>query len=110
MSTAQYRAQVALLVRILPLLASEQAFALKGGTAINLFWRDLPRLSVDLDLTYLPLADRPTSLAGIDAALRRLADLIHVRIEGAAVDPQGGPEGAGVNGRASATPTARASV
>jgi hypothetical protein len=94
MSTAQYRAQVALLVRILPLLASEPAFALKGGTAINLFWRDLPRLSVDLDLTYLPLADRPTSLAGIDAALRRLADLIRVRIEGAAVDPQGGPEGA----------------
>jgi predicted nucleotidyltransferase component of viral defense system len=94
MSTAQYRAQVALLVRILPLLASEPAFALKGGTAINLFWRDLPRLSVDLDLTYLPLANRPTSLAGIDAALRRLADLIRVRIEGAAVDPQGGPEGA----------------
>lgn len=94
MSMAQYRAQVALLVRILPLLASEPAFALKGGTAINLFWRDLPRLSVDLDLTYLPLADRSTSLAGIDAALRRLADLIRVRIEGAAVDLQGGPEGA----------------
>jgi hypothetical protein len=44
MSTAQYRAQVALLVRILPLLASEPVFALKEGTAINLFWRDLPRL------------------------------------------------------------------
>jgi hypothetical protein len=94
MSTSQYRAQVALLVRILPLLASEPAFALKGGTAINLFWRDLPRLSVDLDLTYLPLADRPTSLKDIDAGLRRLADLIRLRIESAAVDLQGGPEGA----------------
>jgi hypothetical protein len=49
---------------------------------------------VDLDLTYLPLADRPTSLAGIDAALRRLATLIGVRIEGAAIDLQGGTEGA----------------
>ena len=85
MSMAQYRAQVALLVRILPLLASEPAFALKGGTAITLFWRDLPRLSVDLDLTYLPLADRPTSLAGIDAALRRLDELEAGGIGGRAV-------------------------
>jgi len=93
MSDAQYRAQVALLVRILPLLAGEPDFALKGGTAINLFWRDLPRLSVDLDLTYLPLADRPTSLAAIEAGLRRLADRIRAQIAGAAVDLQGGAEG-----------------
>lgn len=93
MSDAQYRAQVALLVRILPLLDSEPDFALKGGTAINLFWRDLPRLSVDLDLTYLPLADRPTSLAAIDAGLRRLAERIAVQIRGAVVDLQGGAEG-----------------
>jgi len=93
MSDAQYRAQVALLVRILPLMASEPEFALKGGTAINLFWRDLPRLSVDLDLTYLPLADRPTSLAAIEAGLRRMAERIRTQIAGAAVDLQGGAEG-----------------
>jgi len=93
MSDAQYRAQVALLVRILPLLDSEPDFALKGGTAINLFWRDLPRLSVDLDLTYLPLADRPTSLVAIDAGLRRLAERIPAQIRGAVVDLQGGAEG-----------------
>ena len=93
MSDAQYRAQVALLVRILPLLDSEPDFALKGGTAINLFWRDLPRLSVDLDLTYLPLADRPTSLMAIDAGLRRLAERIPAQIRGAVVDMQGGAEG-----------------
>ena len=52
-----YAAQVGLLVRILPLVAREAGFALKGGTAINLFYRDLPRLSIDIDLTYLPLAD-----------------------------------------------------
>ena len=93
MSAPQYRAQVALLVRILPLLASEPEFALKGGTAINLFWRDLPRLSVDLDLTYLPVADRSTSLAAIEAALRRLAELIRARVEGSVVDLHGGAEG-----------------
>ena len=71
-----HRRQVQLLVRALPLVAQEECFALKGGTAINLFYRDLPRLSVDIDLTYLPLADRAQSLAGIDAALRRIGERI----------------------------------
>lgn len=57
-----YEAQVALLVRILPYVAKEEVFALKGGTAINLFYRDFPRLSVDIDLTYLPMKDRSDSL------------------------------------------------
>ncbi len=52
-----YRRQVALLIRILPFLAEEESFALKGGTAINLFVRDMPRLSVDIDLTYVPIAE-----------------------------------------------------
>ncbi len=71
-----YRAQVTLLVRVLPLVAEEAVFALKGGTAINLLVRDLPRLSVDIDLTYLPVEDRATSLANIDAAMRRVATRI----------------------------------
>lgn len=53
-----YRRQVALLVRLLPLVAEQSCFALKGGTAINLFIRDMPRLSVDIDLTYLPVEPR----------------------------------------------------
>jgi Nucleotidyl transferase AbiEii toxin, Type IV TA system len=44
-----YRKQVSLLVKILPLVARETIFALKGGTAINLFLRNMPRLSVDID-------------------------------------------------------------
>jgi predicted nucleotidyltransferase component of viral defense system len=68
-----YRKQVALLVRILPLVAEESCFALKGGTAINLFIRDMPRLSVDIDLTYVPVAPRAVSLAALDAAMRRIA-------------------------------------
>lgn len=68
-----YRKQVALLIRILPLIAEEPCFALKGGTAINLFIRDMPRLSVDVDLTYVPVAPRAKSLAAIDAAMKRIA-------------------------------------
>lgn len=49
-----YYRQVQLLVRVLPLLDSEKCFALKGGTAINLCYRELPRLLVDIDLLYLP--------------------------------------------------------
>ena len=60
-----YRKQVALLIRVLPLIAEETCFALKGGTAINLFIRDMPRLSVDIDLTYVPVSPRAQSLAAI---------------------------------------------
>ena len=72
----RYRRQVALLVRAIPLVGEETCFALKGGTAINLFVRELPRLSVDIDLTYLPVASREESLSGIDAALHRVAGRI----------------------------------
>jgi len=71
-----YYRQVQLLVRVLPLLDSEQCFALKGGTAINLFFRELPRLSVDIDLLYLPSEGREESLVNIRAALTRLSTLI----------------------------------
>ena len=69
MAREQYMRQVALLVRTLPFIARHDAFALKGGTAINLFYRDMPRLSVDIDLTYLPIEDRETTLKNIDAIL-----------------------------------------
>ena len=72
----EYRRQAALMVRTIPLVAEETSFALKGGTAINLFIRDMPRLSVDIDLTYLPIADRATSLTDIDAAMQRMVERI----------------------------------
>lgn len=74
MARERYTAQVALLVRALPVIADERSFALKGGTAINLFYRDMPRLSVDIDLTYLPLDDRATALAAIDTAFDRMVE------------------------------------
>ena len=82
-----YARQVRLLVRTLPLVFQEPCFALKGGTAINLFVRDLPRLSVDIDLTYLPVEDRTASLAAIDAALRRIADEVEQALPGHGARP-----------------------
>ena len=80
-----YRKQVSLLIRVLPFVAREKCFALKGGTAINLFVRDMPRLSVDIDLTYLPIAERVESLAAINAALKRIAGSVRANIMGAQI-------------------------
>ena len=63
---ANYRSQVSLLLSVLPEVAKEDCFALHGGTAINLFVREMPRLSVDIDLTYVPLEDRETSFKNIN--------------------------------------------
>ena len=82
MAREDYAAQVALLVRILPYVAKEEIFALKGGTAINLFYRDLPRISVDIDLTYLPLKDRAESLVEINDAMDRITGAKAQRIAG----------------------------
>ena len=72
----KYRAQVELLLQTIPYVAKEEIFALKGGTAINLFIRSLPRLSVDIDLTYIPINDRETALSEISEGLGRIkADL-----------------------------------
>lgn len=72
MISATYKAQVDLLLQVLPYAAKEKIFALKGGTAINLFVRDMPRLSVDIDLTYLPLEPRGNALQNIQDGLNRI--------------------------------------
>lgn len=85
--------QVVLLVELLPLVASEPCFALKGGTAINLFLRDLPRLSVDIDLTYLPIEGREESLNHMDEAFYRLGSIIEAALRGSTIlftGPAGG--------------------
>lgn len=68
--------QADLLVQVIPFVHAETCFALKGGTAINFFLRNFPRLSVDIDLVYLPVEDRSASLRGVDAALQRIAATI----------------------------------
>lgn len=83
-----FEEQVRLLVRVLPYVARETDFALKGGTAINFFLRDMPRLSVDIDLAYLPLEPRETALPMIRAALARIGEQLMASSPAiAAIDP-----------------------
>src|SRR5258706_11618141 len=75
-----YLATARLLTEIAPDVFEGGAFALKGGTAINLFLREMPRLSVDLDLVFtdyrLPRAE---ALAAINEALRTGRDRLAKR-------------------------------
>jgi len=76
MNTRNYKKQVQLLLAVLPLVANENCFALHGGTAINLFHHNMPRMSVDIDLTYLLVENRDTSMENINLALGRIKQKI----------------------------------
>lgn len=76
-----YKEKVHLLLRIIPIVMEEDCFAIHGGTAINLFVNDLLRLSVDIDLTYIPLEDRASSLTHINESLLRIADKVKKRLK-----------------------------
>lgn len=69
-----YKAQVELLLQSLPYVFRDPRIALKGGTALNLFEHDMPRLSVDIDLTYLPIEDRTVTFTEMHGILRGIAD------------------------------------
>lgn len=75
-----YIEQVKLLLRVLPEFNRYTCLALKGGTAINLFVRNMPRLSVDLDLAYLPIADRQSSLQEITEFSETIGDVLTQKI------------------------------
>lgn len=77
-----YRQQVALLIKIMPSVFRIKDFAVHGGTAINLFHKDMPRYSVDIDITYIPIQDRKTSLDCINAHLVELKKMIERAIPG----------------------------
>lgn len=87
-STNPFYTQVTLLVQLLPIVGEQTCFALKGGTALNLFIRDLPRLSVDIDLAYLPMVEREQALTEIDTALKAIAAEITKRLPGCKVTAQ----------------------
>ena len=80
-----YYKQVKLLLEVLPYVHEESRFALKGGTAINMFIRDMPRLSVDIDLMYLPVEDRSSSLKHISEALENIAKSIEAHLRNSKV-------------------------
>ncbi len=83
--SSPYFKQAELVVQVLPLIAQYDCFALKGGTAINLFVQNMPRLSVDIDLTYLPVQERDESLANIEKTLRQIAKDIKKHVVGSTV-------------------------
>jgi len=85
MFSERYTSQAHLLLRCLPEVPRQSCFALKGGTAINLFYRDMPRVSVDIDLTYLPLKARNEALEDIGFALRSIKTDIERNISGCQV-------------------------
>ncbi len=72
MYSKQYLRQVAMLLQCLPAISRQEKFALMGGTAINYFVLNMPRLSVDIDLKYLPIEDRKTSLLSIETGLEEI--------------------------------------
>ena len=67
-----YINQVELLLDVLPVVMKDSRLALKGGTAINFFYRDAPRLSIDIDLCYLPIEDRKASFQNIHGILKEI--------------------------------------
>lgn len=83
----RYENQASLLLEVLPLVMSDSRFALKGGTAINLFIRDMPRLSVDIDLSYLPIESREETFSNINSILKNISENIKQKLKGVKVAP-----------------------
>jgi predicted nucleotidyltransferase component of viral defense system/DNA-directed RNA polymerase subunit L len=75
-----YRDQARLMLEVLLAVSKVEDFALKGGTAINFFWRDLPRLSIDIDLTYLSIKNRQESLQDIKSGIQHIAEEVGKRL------------------------------
>lgn len=82
-----YVQQVSLLLRLLPEVLKIESFALHGGTAINLFHHNMPRLSVDIDITYIPFGPRATDLEQIQLRLIEIAKRLVAIIPGIVVSP-----------------------
>ncbi len=85
MNNEAYKNQVSLLIRIIPSVYRIKAFAVHGGTAINLFHQNMPRYSVDIDLTYIPIQERVESWETINRHLVSLKASIEKTIPGVRV-------------------------
>ena len=87
MNKEVYRRKVELLLRILPIISEYECFAVHGGTAINLFLKNLPRYSVDIDLTYVPIEGREQSISNINAALSAISYRVKRAVKGINIVP-----------------------
>lgn len=66
-------------------IVSFPKFAIHGGTTINLFHKNMPRYSIDIDITYIPIEDRTTSLRNINQKLLEMKRSIERSISGIVV-------------------------
>ena len=80
MSNEGYKKTVELLLEVLPYSLKDERVALKGGTAINLFHRNFPRFSVDIDLCYLPLEDRETTFQNLHGILSEIKNSLEEKL------------------------------
>ena len=92
MITSQYYEQAKLLTRIFDPVFTGTEFALRGGTAINFFFRNMPRYSVDLDLTYIKVAPRAESLRAISEGLRSMSERIKRALPGSEIEEYKGTD------------------
>jgi predicted nucleotidyltransferase component of viral defense system len=74
MISEKFKNQVNLVLEVLPIVAKQKVFALKGGTALNLFYSNLPRLSVDIDLCYIVAKERKASFSEMHTALAGISN------------------------------------
>lgn len=88
MKDSLFYRQAELLLRVLPYFRAEKDLALKGGTAINFFFRNLPRLSVDIDLCYLPALGREESFKNISEAIGRVIKEIRLHYPDSQISPR----------------------
>jgi hypothetical protein len=82
MLNEEYKERMRLFLRIIPVVSKIDNFAIHGGTAINLFVQDLPRYSVDIDITYIPIQARDESLSAIKHHLNEVKDKIKTLVPG----------------------------
>lgn len=76
MNNTEYKERVKLLLQLIPVVSGIDDFAVHGGTAINLFVLDLPRYSVDIDLTFIPIKSREETYSDIRTHLTSLKERI----------------------------------
>ncbi|MFC1502378.1 nucleotidyl transferase AbiEii/AbiGii toxin family protein [bacterium] len=88
MKESQFYKKAELALRMLPIVYTDQSLALKGGSAINYYVRDFPRLSVDLDLTYVPVIDRTSSLQNITQSLIKISERAQKDIQDISIIPK----------------------
>lgn len=79
MIESSFRNQVLLLLEVIEDAVRDECVALKGGTAINLFCLNMPRLSVDIDLAYLPINTRDEFIADLKRIFEEMASKISRR-------------------------------